>query len=284
MSIDAAALKSRGTYASNGPLPALLGDLTEIEITCGHWKAYRKRVFRISTVLLIAGLIAIFSMAVHTMMSIVFLGLLMVAAAIAGFIHGTRFARLAVPHMDRCAVVRDIAGAWRDDTSPKQPMSVQLSMAENRTLKTKGPWTARKKGEQKFFEDGWLSIASEFLDGTKVSLGIAELTRERTFVTSRGKWKTKRRSRHLFSVRFQYPPETYGDATRVPEKLQLDLKVEPGTALRDVKVSGKSVKVKALVSATRDLAGCSKMVSLGVYRILNASRRIAGPAKQGGGQ
>jgi hypothetical protein len=73
--------------------------------------------------------------------------------------------------------------------------------------------------------------------------------------------------------------------------MEKEIQLPEGAAMRGLEVSGRSVKVKALVTKTADpayLAQASSMLALGVYRMLNLSREVEArkraQAKKGGPQ
>jgi hypothetical protein len=77
-------------------------------------------------------------------------------------------------------------------------------------------------------------------------------------------------------MRFDYPPEIYGDLTPLREKMEKEIQLPEGAAVRGLEVTGRTVKIKAILTQTQAsyLAQASTMVALGVYRMLNLSRQI----------
>ena len=87
-------------------------------------------------------------------------------------------------------------------------------------------------------------------------------------------------------MRFAYPAEVYGDPTPLGPKMQKEFHLPQSASVRGLEVNGRAVKVKALVTNSDDLAQASSMLALGVYRMLNLSRKLAArkraQAKRGG--
>ena len=89
-------------------------------------------------------------------------------------------------------------------------------------------------------------------------------------------------------MRFAYPAKAYGDLTPLGAKMQKEIRLPQSASLRGLEVNDRAVKVKALVTNSDDLAQTSSMLALGVYRMLNLSRKLAerkrAQAKRGGAQ
>jgi uncharacterized membrane protein len=277
MSIDVAQLRAKGVYASKTPLSALITDLGEIEQTCRKWKAYRTRVRWICAGLVVVGPLSL--ILGNETPAIVLFGIFAIIAAIVGFVHAYKYARPVLVHADRCGMVRGLLEIFRDDTDPKSPLSVKMSLADQRVLLKQYEWTQRKKGKQSFFQEDWLTVENEFLDGTSVTESVSDLVRERSYVNPRGKSKKKVRTRHLVNLRLRYPASLYGDASAMPQKLQDGIKTPSTATVRSVRVSDGDIKLKATVNSTTDLTKTCAMLLLGAYRILNLSRKVA--ARQG---
>lgn len=274
MSIDASQLKTSGVYASQTPLGTLLSDLAEIEQICRKWRGYRKTVGWTGALLLIAGLA--FLIVLNDFPALVVAGIACLVAAVVCIIAAFRFARNPLRHTDRCATARAIAETLRDDTHPKSPVTVRMSLGDQaRTLLKQQEWSARRKGQQKFFADEWLTIENAFLDGSVMTESVTDLVRQRSYVNARGKSKSKTRTHHVVAMRFKYPEDLYGDPGRLPEGARQLVKTPSTAAVRGVEIRPGQLKLKATVSSSKDLIATSKMLQLGVYRILNLSRKIA---------
>ena len=75
-------------------------------------------------------------------------------------------------------------------------------------------------------------------------------------------------------MRFAYPAEVYGDLTPFSAKMQKEIQLPKSALVRGLEVNSKAVKVKALVTERGDLAQTSVTLALGVYRMLNLSRKL----------
>jgi hypothetical protein len=281
MSYDAAQLKATGIYASELPLPALIGEINQVEQTCLRWKASRTRMRWIAVGLIVAGVFSAILLNEFTVMLL--FGIVAAISGIALIVFAQKNARAALAHVERCASARALVEALRDDTHPKSPVKVKLLLNNDRNLLNQYDWTARKKGKQSFYEADWLTVENSFLDGTTVTESVTDLVRERSYVNPRGKWKKKIRTRHLVSLRLRYPAELYGDASASPEQLQSAVKTPSTAMVRSVQVSPADIKLKATVNSTPDLTRTCTMLLLGAYRILNFSRKVTSRRQAGGG-
>src|SRR5260370_392579 len=134
------------------------------------------------------------------------------------------------------------------------------------------PWADRKNGKQKFFQEDYLSIEGELLDGTVLSGNLTELTRKRSFTNPRGKSKTKTRNRYILALKFRYPNDLYKDARPAQQALHEEMRVPPSANVRGTRVDEKAITVKAMVKEEEQIAQTTAMSCLGAYLMLNLAR------------
>jgi len=75
-------------------------------------------------------------------------------------------------------------------------------------------------------------------------------------------------------MRFAYPQKVYGDVTPLGARMRKEIQVPSTASVRGLEITGRIVKVKALVTQSGDLAQTSSMLALGVYRMLNLAREL----------
>ena len=210
-----------------------------------------------------------------------FLAFLAFTTGVGLFIYSFVYGRAMHGHQSRCQLLKDLFKVHQQDADPRSPFSVRLAMKSQPTLVKEEPWADRKNGKQKFFQEDYLSIEGELLDGTVLSENLTELTRKRSFTNPRGKSKTKTRSRYILALKFRYPNDLYKDARPAQQALHEGIRVPPSANVRDTRVDEKAITVKSMVKDEKEIVQTTAMTCLGAYRILNLARRLA---KTGGAQ
>jgi len=275
MAIDARQLQARGVYETRASLGTLFQDLDQIEKLFEEITAFRKKIRLVGALSALAGLA--FAIAGSNLRStaLAFCAILAFVFFVVLLIYSFIYGRKLLKHRDRLAVFRDLAKSLQHDADLRSPFSVMLALASQAKLVREEAWLARKNGKERFFEETFLSLAGELVDGTALTETVTEFTRKRTYKNPRGKVKTKTRSRYLATVRFAYPNDVYGDAQPASAALNEEILLPAFATLRDTRVTDKAIVVKALVTRKEDVAQTCAMMSLGAYRILNLARRVA---------
>ena len=281
MAIDTEQLGKRGSYEVKAPLPSVLGDLDQIVRIIEDRQAFRKKLRRSAGLCLVISIVAgITSATINSGILFGFVSFPAFVACIALFIYSFVYSNQMLKHRNRCELLKALAANIQQDAGSRAPFSVRLALQNSSKLVSEEPWDLRKNGKQQFFEDEWISLDGELLDGTAFSESITELLRKRTFTNPRGKHKTKTRSRYLLNLRFDYPADLYGDPRLIRQQPE-EIRVPPSATVKDVRVTDQSIAVKAMVLTPEELMQTSAMLSLAVYKILKSSRRLA---SQGGAQ
>jgi hypothetical protein len=280
MVIDAKQLRARGAYDARVPLRTLFDDIDQIGRMLEEMAALRKRIRLIAGVSILAGLASVFTSGVLSNKGLAFFGLLALVFGVILFVYSF-IDRGLLKCRDRVAMMKDLSKSLQPDTDLRSVFAVRLALKRQPQLVSEEAWLARNKGKQRFFEEEFLSLEGELLDGTVLTETVKELTRKRTYVNQNRKSKTKIRQRYLATLRFVYPDDMYGDARPACAALQEAIRVPASATLRDRRVTEKAIVVKAVAVLTEDVVRTSAMLSLGVYRILNLARRVAAgrPAK-----
>jgi hypothetical protein len=280
MAVDVERLRAERVYESRAPLGTLAGDLLQIEALAAGWRAGRKRLFLAGAGTLLAGGLFLFLFFPA--------GIVLIAIALFLFSRAKAQPKAVANHPERCAFAKSLAGMLELDTDSKTPAGFRLAFAPKEEVLSEKALPHRKNGKEQLCKSTWFSVETTFLDGTDFTETIDDLVRRRSFKNPRGKSKTKTRTRSLIAMRFSYPADVYGDLTPLGAKMQKEIRLPQSASVRGLEVNDRAVKVKALVTNSDDLAQTSSMLALGVYRMLNLSRKLAArkraQAKRGGAQ
>ena len=275
MAIDAKQLQASGIYESRGPVATLFQDLDQIEALLRDIAGFKRTLRLIAALSAGIGLVCAIAASKLDISALGFFSLLaftfFLVLFIYSFFHGGKMRK----HQDRVTILRDIAKSVQCDADPREAFSSRLILGNQQALVREEDWPRRKGGKQRFYEEIFLSLECELLDGTALTETVTELTRKRTYKNPRGKIKTKLRSRYLTTIRFAYPNDVYGDAQPASSSLNEQMKVPQSATLRDTRVTEKAIVVKATVNRKEDVAQTCAMMGLGAYRILNLARRTA---------
>jgi hypothetical protein len=284
MPVDVNRLRAEGLYESREPVGGLAADLDLVQSLAAGWHQARKRLGLGATVAWVVGVI---SFAVTLWQA----GILLFALGSWCLYRMKGYPKAVANHVERCAFGKSMAGMLWADADPKAPVAIRLAFDPKQETLSEGALPNRKNGKQRTYKVSWFSVEASLHDGTTFSETVDDLVRHRSFINPRGKSKTKTRTHSLIAMRFDYSPEVYGDLTRFREKMEKEIQLPAGVTVRGLEVTGRAIKVKALLTQTGGpayLAQASTMLALGVYRMLNLSREIEArkraQAKKGGGQ
>ena len=276
MAIDAKQLQSQGIYQARAPLRSILDDLGQIGKLLLEIKAQRKMLRLAAGAALLVGLGSAIAAGVMEISVLKFCALFGFTLAPALFIYSFIYGRALIKHQDRLSLTQDLSQSLTRDAHKSAPFSAKLALKAAPTLIKEEAWIERKSGKQQFFEEEFLSLEGELLDGTVLTETVDEITRKRTYRNPRGKYKTKLRSRYFVTLHFDYPNKLYGDARTANQALHEEIRLPSSATLRDLRVTEKAIVVKAMVVLSKDIVQSSEMASMGAYRILNLARRLAG--------
>ena len=294
MPVDVDRLRTEGLYESQAPVGGLTADLDQIQSLAAGWHQSRKRLALGATVAWVVGIVC-FAVGFLWYVGMVMFGLGSL------FLYWMKACPKAVAnHAERCAFGESMAAMLCADADPKAPAAIRLAFHPKEETLSEGALPDRKNGKERLYKVSWFSVEASLCDGTTFSETVEDLVRERSFTNPRGKSKTKKRTQSLIAMRFDYPPEIYGDLTPLREKMEKEIQLPAGAVVRGLEVTPRAVKVKAMLSATEGpgsarvmgptgyLAQASTMLALGVYRMLNLSREVEtrkrAQAKGGGGK
>lgn len=275
MPIDAQRLRTEGVYEAGIPLGSIFDDMRQIEVVLQETEVMRKKLRRFAGLALLVFLALAIAAGVMSSAAVGFLAFVAFVFGLVLFIYSFVYGRSMHKHPARLELTKALFQSLQRDADKRAPFRVKLALKEQPKLLREEPFPQRKNGKQKFFEEEYLTIEGELLDGTTVGEKVTELTRQRTFTNPRGKTKTKKRKRYLVTLRLDYPSDVYGDARPAQEALNEELRVPPSAAVRDLRVNEKAIAAKVLVESEQEIAQTCGMISVGAYRILNLARRVA---------
>ena len=275
MPIDEQRLRSQGSYEVGLPLQAILADIAEIADVLQNTEAKRKQIRLVSGLVALVFIVLAIATGLTESGAIAFLAFLAFASALTIFIYSFVYGRSLHRHRARFELLKQRVQSIQQDADKRATFQIKLAFKEQRSLIREEPFPQRKNGKQKFFEEEYLTIQGEMLDGTTLRESLTELTRERTYKNPRGKIKTKIRKRYLVAVRLDYPTDLYGDARPAQEALKEEIQLPSSATLRDLRVSEKAIAAKVQVDLEDEVAQTCGMVTIGAYRILNLARRVA---------
>ncbi len=273
MAIDVRKLQSGGTYQAEGPLSSILNDIEQIGNFLRQIETQRRNFRKFSGVSMAAGLVLAVVASVLHINVLGFLAFLAFATGVIMYIYSFVYGRGMHTHHSRYDLLNELFQVLQRDADPRSSFSVKLALKPQPSQLSNEPWSDRKNGKQQFFEEDYLSIQGELLDGTVLSENLTELTRKRSFTNPRGKSKTKTRRRYMLALKFRYPSDVYADARPAHHALHEEIRVPPSAIVRETRVDEKAITVKSLVTAEMEIVPATTMTCLGAYRILNLARR-----------
>ena len=283
MGLDVHRVEREGIYEARSPVAEIFQDLERLKQAAAATAALRGRLGRFGVFGLLLGMPAIVVGSSTNRTLIALAGGVVTVTAIGLLIYAAMMGRRLTKYPSRTTLLRHLLGMFQQDAAEGAPFAIQLALRGRLEKIKEEPWAARKRGKQQFFRERFLTIEGQLLDGTTFTERIVELSRKRTYVNPRGKYKSKTRSRYVIVLRLAYPRKTYGDATAAHKKLNEKIRMPGSANFRGIRVSDKAILVKALVRQESELVEASVMLSLGAYRILNLARRSASAAKGGHG-
>jgi hypothetical protein len=280
MPIDVKRLRKECAYESQAPLALLVNDLDEISRVAEGWKSKRKQLITTGVILLV--------LTIPFFVVFFPLGLVSLGAGIFLLWHAKSYPKWVAQNADRCTFVRSVISMLGSDADFQTPAKLRLGFGTAQNLVGESALHNRRNGKQRFYKTPVVELEARLLDGTTFSESVDELVRQRSFTNPRGKSKTKTRTRFQLSMRFAYDSDVYGDASRSGAQLQKEVLLPPTSAYHGGVITNKAIKVKALVGEKKELERSNTMLALGVYRVLNLSRKLharaRAQARKGGGQ
>lgn len=274
MAIDVRKLQSDGTYQAEGPLSSILNDIEQIGNFLQQIEIQRRNYRKFGGISMAAGLVLAVLASVLHLNALGFLAFLAFATGVGLYIYSFVYGRSMHTHHSRYELLKELFQLLQQDAGARSSFSVKLALKPQPTELRSEPWADRKNGKQQFFEEDYLSIEGELLDGTVLSENLTELTRKRSFTNPRGKSKTKSRCRYLLAFKFRYPSDVYADARPAQQALREEIRVPPSANVRETRVDDKAITVKSMVASADEIVRTTAMTCLGAYRILNLARRV----------
>jgi len=275
MSLDKKQLETAGTYQAEAPLRSILEDIDEIGNFLVEIQNQRRKLRRYGGIAMISGVLLAIAASILHINALTGLTFLAFATGVGLYIYSFVYGRAMHTHHSRYDLLKKLIEVVQRDADPRARFSVKLALKPQPTLLKHEPWADRKNGKQEFYEEDYLSIEGELLDGTVLSENLTELTRKRSFTNPRGKSKTKTRNRYIVTLKFRYPNDVYVDARPAQNALHEEIRLPASANVRDMRVDEKAITVKSMVKMEEEIVQATTMTCLGAYRILNLARRMA---------
>jgi hypothetical protein len=266
MALDVKRLRQERVYETRLPLDIVESECGSMEDLAVSLRSSRRQFQLIGAVTLLCGLIGL----------ILYwpVGVVLAATSTAAFFRVRQYPKAIASNVWRCALLKSVTRMLAHDVDHKSRAAIRLAFDPQRELLGESKLANRKNGRQQTFKAPWFSLEADLHDGTTFTETIDDLVRRRSFTNPRGKSKVKTRVRSLLGMRFAYRSKVYGDVSKLAKLMQQEMKLPAGASLREVEVTGRVIKVKAVVTNADELARASSMLALGVYRVMNLSREI----------
>lgn len=177
---------------------------------------------------------------------------------------------------ERVSFLRQILSLLHEDAGDRGRFKILLHLRNQREKVSEGPNPHGHSGTQVLLKDTWLTLNGRLRDGTSISESVVDLIRKRTKKNSRGKIKTKERQICLVRIQLAYNPATYGNCSVIARRFRNPFRLPTKAAMKAWKFDNAKLTTKTIVKGNvtaDDLRAATQAVLLGVYRILNLSRR-----------
>jgi hypothetical protein len=271
-------------YQNKAPIGAILQDVQTLATADEHYARGRRKRFWLGMMgvgAFILGLVlAIAEVLTPLAVLLIFCG---IPAAIVFFIMAATYGGKLKKYRHRYELLRDMCATLARDTSPNAPVFVNLALQDTSRFLREEEYPQRRKGKQSFHEDNGLCLTGELLDGNQYSLALRELTRKRSFITPRGKHKTKFRTSYFLSLRMICPKDLYGDLRAIENGLRRNVRLPQSCVLKSLKAGRKMLFMQVRLANVAEARGAAVMMFLALYRGLNLARRLHGPSSKGKG-
>ncbi len=177
------------------------------------------------------------------------------------------------------------------DLPPNAKLRVRMDLSSpSEGNKAAGEGEARG-WKVKYFEDPWLALSGQFLDGTKFTLEATEKFQKRskwkTSASGKMKHKSKTKSATLLSLRLAVKEKRYPALARVSDKLESAVQLPKQAMLKRVDASATGLALKVLIKSQWDcpahgeppngVDGRQLVASLfmSAYQVLNLAKAVA---------
>jgi len=270
MPVDVNRLRSEGVYEAREPVASLTDDLYQVQRLASDWHSSRRKLSACGAACILLGLFTFFGFVPG--------GLALLGIGIWLLYHMKVYPAPVANHMERCEFGRSIAAMLAADTDPKELVTMRLVFEPKEEVLSEGPLKGYKNGKQRLFRVCWFSISAKLYDGSTFSETVEDVVRERKYTSTRGKRKTKTRTRSLIGLRLDYPSERYGDVSALQARMRTEMYLPEGVKVRGVEVNDRAIKAKIVAQAIGipQLVKVNSMLALGIYRVLNLSLQKRG--------
>ncbi len=171
------------------------------------------------------------------------------------------------------------------------PVDVRMDLSKA-SVSSKATGTGEVRGwKVKYFEDPWLTVSGQFVDGTKFQLEATEKFQKRskwkTSASGKSKHKTKTKSATLLSLRLAVKPKRYSALDRVRDKVDGALQLPKQAMVKRIDTAADALGVRVLIKsewgcpppdeASTIVDGRQLVASMfmSLYQVLNLAKAVA---------
>ena len=284
MAFDLKSFRKSLAYKGSFSAPQIQANLKQIAVQ--DKQAEKKRNIYVA-IAIISGVLAFFSVIwVAESNGIAAIPIVLIAVAVVTGVLAGRWNRLDVPDLRYGLppqltemLSRDMAKGSTFDTR------IDFSKPTQKSKQTsKGPWPRRSGWTQTFFEDPWLWLSGKFLDSTRFTLTLTEITVVRSgYKRSRSgkrKHKTKTKPKGMIAeLHLVFPRKRYGAVKMLSSELRGAINLPQDAALKRIKVDDRHLLLRVKVGPNRQDVGefyqLITQMMLSAYQILNLSKELS---------
>ena len=296
MALDMKAFRKKLRYVNKSPSSTVLADLNAIARLDQHAQKQKKKFGTIGwlcfvgsvIVWIVAAIVAENSGSSLPGMLAILGAIAFVVSIVCAVIH-SHWNRVDVPDV-RHQLPKQFLDMLGRDMARGSAMNLGIdfsSPTQKRKKTHTGPHPYRARWKRDYFEDGWLSLQGEFLDGTTYTLKTNEL-----WIRSHG-WKRSRsgKSKHKSKIKpkgmelelfLHFSRKRYGAVAVLEQDIANAIKLPSGAQLKKIKVDDNKMGLRVKI-APSSLSGFNpKLVYdttasmfLSLYHVLNLAQKLS---------
>lgn len=264
------------TYAATAPTDSIFQDLNQIT-HLDRWAKSQQKKFSI-------WLIISFGAVVIFLFWVPFLSPLAIIAAIYCLIMFVKFKSINIDNL-RYQLTKKILSVLHRDRNKNQDVRINLIFSsptkKNKKI-SKTPHPYRKGWQLELFQDQWLNLTGEFIDGTKFQLILTDIYRVSSgWKRSRsGKYKHKSKTKFkgsTISLNLKYLRRKYGAIEVLKQEAPGAIKLPKWSTVKNLKITDKALTltVKSESKQINILYQTIISMFLSLYQILNLAKMLS---------
>jgi hypothetical protein len=290
MTFEPAAFKQNNyTYEITAPA-------SRIKLDCQAIAAYDRQMekwTRIATIATILGFLGMFAaffgaVIINQPWVLYLLAPLAIGSLVVGFILQRQWRRVNIPDA-RYQLLPELLDTLSRDMAHNAPLQLKLHCTpttHKQKLVTTVPHPSRRGWKVDCFQDAWLQLGGQLVDGTDFTVALTEMAVAKYgWKRSRsGKSKFKRKEKPKgaeITLDLQFPRKRYGALKILQEDVQKAIHLPPDVQLKGLKISDRNfvltVKIPAHRLSARDLHNQIKQLFLNAYHVLTLAQELSKP-------